>query len=280
MEFLSKTTHLDFMGKRRLALVFSGVLIVLSLIGLFARGLNFGIEFTGGVVIEVGFPMAADLTAVRSGLAEAGFGGAVVQNFGSSRDVVIQLEAQESGAGSAVRDQVMEVLRGIDSGVNLRRVEFVGPQVGEERAEAGGLATLFALLMILGYVAFRFQWKFAVGAVAALVHDVIITLGFFAVTTVVSVLLGMGITKSLLPFAPETVRDFVGVGTTEAPRLPGTIEFLLGLIPSNPFAAAAEGALLPLIVFTIFVGAATGTLPSEDRDRLLDIVRAHPRRPG
>ncbi|KPK61083.1 MAG: preprotein translocase subunit SecF [Gammaproteobacteria bacterium SG8_31] len=180
MEFLSKTTHLDFMGKRRLALAFSAALIVLSLIGLFARGLNFGIEFTGGVVIEVGFPMAADLTAVRSGLAEAGFGGAVVQNFGSSRDVVIQLEAQESGAGSAVRDRVMEVLRGIDSGVNLRRVEFVGPQVGEELAEAGGLATLFALLMILGYVAFRFQWKFAVGAVAALVHDVIITLGFFA----------------------------------------------------------------------------------------------------
>ncbi len=180
MEFLSKTTHVDFMGKRRLALIVSAVLIVLSLVTLFARGLNFGIEFTGGVVIEVGFPAAADLTAIRSAMGGAGFPEAVVQNFGTSRDVVIQLEARESVAGSAIRDQVMSVLRELDSGVTLRRVEFVGPQVGEELAEAGGLATLFALLMILAYVAFRFQWKFAVGAVAALVHDVVITLGFFA----------------------------------------------------------------------------------------------------
>jgi len=180
MEFLSKTTHVDFMGKRRLALIVSAALIVLSFVTLFTRGLNFGIEFTGGVVIEVGFPTAADLTAIRNAMGGAGFPEAVVQNFGTSRDVVIQLEARESAAGSAIRDQVMSVLRALDSGVNLRRVEFVGPQVGEELAEAGGLATLFALLMILGYVAFRFQWKFAVGAVAALVHDVIITLGFFA----------------------------------------------------------------------------------------------------
>ena len=180
MEFLSKTTHVDFMGKRRLALIVSAVLIVLSLVTLFARGLNFGIEFTGGVVIEVGFPAAADLTAIRSAMGGAGFPEAVVQNFGTSRDVVIQLEARESVAGSAIRDQVMSVLRELDSGVTLRRVEFVGPQVGEELAEAGGLATLFALLMILAYVAFRFQWKFAVGAVTALVHDVVITLGFFA----------------------------------------------------------------------------------------------------
>ena len=180
MEFLSKTTHVDFMGKRRPALIVSAVLIVLSLVTLFARGLNFGIEFTGGVVIEVGFPAAADLTAIRGAMGGAGFPEAVVQNFGTSRDVVIQLEARESVAGSAIRDQVMSVLRELDSGVTLRRVEFVGPQVGEELAEAGGLATLFALLMILAYVAFRFQWKFAVGAVAALVHDVVITLGFFA----------------------------------------------------------------------------------------------------
>jgi len=180
MEFLSKTTHIDFLGKRRLALILSGVLILLSLAALAGRGLNFGIEFTGGVVIEAGFPGAADLTAIRSGLEEAGIPKAVVQNFGSSRDVVIQLEAQDSAVGGDIRDQVMAVLRDLDGEVTLRRVEFVGPQVGEELAEAGGLATLFALLMILAYVAFRFQWKFAVGAVAALVHDVIITLGFFA----------------------------------------------------------------------------------------------------
>ncbi len=180
MEFLSKPTHIDFLGRRRVAMIFSGILILLSLFALLGRGLNFGIEFTGGVVIEVGFPGAADLTAIRAGLEEAGIPKAVVQNFGSSRDVVIQLEAQDSAVGGAIRDQVMAVLRDLDSEVSLRRVEFVGPQVGEELAEAGGLATLFALLMILAYVAFRFQWKFAVGAVAALVHDVIITLGCFA----------------------------------------------------------------------------------------------------
>jgi len=182
MEFLSKTTHLDFMGKRRIAIGLSITLVVLSIVSMLVRGMNFGIEFTGGVVIEAGFPAAADLTAIRSGLAEVGFPTAIVQNFGSSKDVVIQLEASEDTAGSEVRDQVMDVLRSVDKGVNLRRVEFVGPQVGEELAEAGGLATLFALLMILAYVAFRFQWKFAVGAVAALIHDVIITLGFFSFT--------------------------------------------------------------------------------------------------
>jgi preprotein translocase subunit SecF len=182
MEFLSKTTHLDFLGKRRLAMTISGVLVVLSLAGLVARGLNFGIEFRGGVVIEAGFPAAPDLGVIRSGLTEAGFPEAVVQNFGSSRDVVIQLDAQEGRAGADVRDRVLEILRGVDSAVSLRRVEFVGPQVGEELAEAGGLATLFSLLMILAYVAFRFQWKFGVGAVVALIHDVILTLGFFAWT--------------------------------------------------------------------------------------------------
>ena len=182
MEFLSKTTHIDFMGKRKVAAVFSAVLMILSLGSLLTRGLNFGIEFTGGVVIEVGFPDAADLTAIRAGLGQAGFPEAIVQNFGSSRDVVIQMEAGGERVGGEVRDQVMDVLRAQDAEVTLRRVEFVGPQVGEELAEAGGLATLFALLMILAYVAFRFQWKFAVGSLAALVHDVLLTLGFFSLT--------------------------------------------------------------------------------------------------
>ncbi len=182
MEFLSKTTHLDFMGKRRQTMALSAFFIVASLVLLATRGLNFGIEFKGGVVIEAGFPEAPDLGAIRAGLGADGFADATVQNFGSSRDVVIQLEADESRQGAEVRDRVLTVLRGLDSSVDLRRVEFVGPQVGEELAEAGGLATLFALLMILGYVAFRFQWKFAVGAVAALIHDVTITLGFFSAT--------------------------------------------------------------------------------------------------
>jgi preprotein translocase subunit SecF len=174
-------THIDFMGKRRAALTFSAVLVLVSLASLVVRGLNFGIEFTGGIVIEAGFPKAADLPGIRANLAEVGFGEAVVQNFGSSRDVTIQLMPRDDLGGTEIRNQVLAVLEGIDPGTELRRVEFVGPQVGKELAEQGGLAALFALMFILAYVAFRFQWKFAVGAVAALVHDVIIVLGFFSI---------------------------------------------------------------------------------------------------
>ena len=186
MKLVKDETHIDFMGKRRLAIMISLAVLAGSLVLLAVRGLNFGIEFTGGVVLEAGFQETADLNAIRGELAGIGYGDAIVQNFGSASDVVIRLRApsEEEGAGAEVRDQVMEVLRGLSPGVELRRVEFVGPQVGEELSEQGGLATLFALLMILAYVAFRFQWKFAVGAVAALVHDVTITLGYFALVQI------------------------------------------------------------------------------------------------
>jgi preprotein translocase subunit SecF len=175
-------THLDFLGKRKIAMVLSVVLLTLSIGSFFVRGLNFGIEFTGGVVVEAGFPDAADLTAIRSALEEAEFTEAIVQHFGTSRDVTIQIMPREGIEGGQVGNQVVDVLRTIEPDVVLRRLDFVGPQVGEELAEQGGLATLFSLIMILAYVAFRFQWKFAVGAVAALVHDVTIVLGFFSIT--------------------------------------------------------------------------------------------------
>jgi preprotein translocase subunit SecF len=177
-------TNIDFMGKRRTAFILSAVLILVSLGSLLARGLNFGIEFTGGIVIEAGFPDAADLPRIRADLAGAGYSEAVVQNFGSSRDITIQLMPRDDIGGTEIRDQVMAVLQGVDPAVDLRRVEFVGPQVGKELAEQGGLAALFALMFILAYVAFRFQWKFAVGAVAALVHDVVIVLGFFSIAAI------------------------------------------------------------------------------------------------
>ena len=175
-------THLDFMGKRRLAVVLSVALLAISVGSLLVRGLNFGIEFTGGVVVEVGFPDAADLTRIRSALEEAEFTEAIVQHFGTSRDVTIQIMPREGIEGGQVGNQALDVLKTIEPDVVLRRLDFVGPQVGEELAEQGGLATLFSLIMILAYVAFRFQWKFAVGAVAALIHDVVIVLGFFSLT--------------------------------------------------------------------------------------------------
>ena len=154
--------------------------IVISIVALSTRGLNFGIDFTGGVLLEVGYSEAADLAQIRQSLALEGFGEAQVQNFGTARDVMIRLLPREGMDSSQLGEEILQVLRASGVDVSLRRVEFVGPQVGEELTERGGLAMLFALLMILGYIMLRFQWKFAVGAVAALVHDVIITLGIFS----------------------------------------------------------------------------------------------------
>jgi preprotein translocase subunit SecF len=180
MDFFKIESHIDFLKPRKIAYAISATLIVVSLVSLATRGLNFGIEFRGGVVIEAGFPESIDLPPIRSALEEAGIDRTVVQHFGSSREITVQLLAEEGMDAAATRDRIMSILRSVDARAELRRVEFVGPQVGRELAEQGGLATLFALIMILAYVSFRFQWKFSVGAVVALVHDVIITLGIFS----------------------------------------------------------------------------------------------------
>ena len=168
------------MRRRGVATVLSILAIVFSIGSLSTRGLNFGIDFTGGVLLEVGYPEAADLAQIRQSLGLEGFGEAQVQNFGTARDVMIRLLPREGMDSSQLGEEILQALRASGVDVSLRRVEFVGPQVGEELTERGGLAMLFALLMILGYIMLRFQWKFAVGAVAALVHDVIITLGIFS----------------------------------------------------------------------------------------------------
>jgi len=180
MDFFKIESHVDFLKPKKIAFVISAVLIVVSLVSLATRGLNFGIEFRGGVVVEAGFPDSVELPPIRDALEAAGIERSVVQHFGSSREVTVQLLAEEGARAGETRDRIMALLRSVDSGAELRRVEFVGPQVGRELAEAGGLAALFALLMILAYVSFRFQWKFSLGAVAALVHDVIITMGIFS----------------------------------------------------------------------------------------------------
>ncbi len=168
------------MRRRGVAAVLSILAIVISIAALSTRGLNFGIDFTGGVLLEVGYLEAADLAQIRQSLALEGFGEAQVQNFGTARDVMIRLLPREGMDSSQLGEEILQVLRASGVDVSLRRAEFVGPQVGEELTESGGLAMLFALLLILGYIMLRFQWKFAVGAVAALVHDVIITLGIFS----------------------------------------------------------------------------------------------------
>jgi len=190
MSISDQKTELDFMGKRKLTAALSVTLIVISIISLGFRGLNFGVDFTGGVVLEVSYDGSANLGEIREALGKGGFANALVQNFGAANDVLIRVlpgEGEGSGAAgekresSKIGERISEILRAADPSMQLRRTEFVGPQVGEELTEKGGLAMLFAMIMILFYIMFRFQWKFAVGSVIALIHDVIITLGVFSV---------------------------------------------------------------------------------------------------
>lgn len=182
MRLLSKKTDWDFLGKRRVALTLSAVLIVVSLGSLALRGLALGVDFTGGTIIEVGYSEAVELPPIRQALVDSGYDGALVQHFGTARDVMIRLAPQEGVNSADLSSHLLSLLRGIsDATVEMRRVEFVGPQIGEELTEDGGLAMLFALISIMIYVTMRFEWRFSLGSVAALVHDVIITIGLFSI---------------------------------------------------------------------------------------------------
>ena len=181
MQFLSLNHTVNFMRLRVATMILSTVLILGSLVSLGMNSLNWGLDFTGGTLIEVGYEESADLEKIRSELAGADFADAVVQNFGSSQDVLIRIAPRDGVKASAIGDQVLAALRANGETVDMRRIEFVGPQVGDELTEQGGLAMLVALLCILVYVAMRFEWRFALGSVAALVHDVILTLGLFSV---------------------------------------------------------------------------------------------------
>lgn len=180
MRQLHSKTHIDFMGKRKIALIVSLLVLITSVASLATRGLNFGVDFTGGLLLEVGYSESVDLATIRQQLGDAGFADAQAQNFGSSSEVLIRMLPRDDVDSAKLGQQILSVLQQDNAGVELRRVEFVGPQVGEELTERGGTAMIFALLMILAYIMFRFQWKFALGSVAALVHDVIIVVGIFS----------------------------------------------------------------------------------------------------
>lgn len=169
------------MGKRRIAVVFSALLLGVSIVSLVTQQLNFGIDFTGGALVEAGYRETVALDQVRNVLSATQFSDAVVQYFGSANDILIRV-AQVQGKNSAdISSEIIEILDRSGHDVEIRRVEFVGPQVGEDLREDGGLALIYALIMIFIYIAFRFQRRFSVGAIAALTHDVIITIGFFSV---------------------------------------------------------------------------------------------------
>ncbi len=205
MEFFKQDTKIDFLGKRKFAVIISAALVVLSIVLLATRSLNFGIDFTGGTLVEVSYQQPAEIAQVRDALSATEFEDVVVQYFGTANDLLIRLPATEKKAAQ-VSTEVMQALRSPYSetitsetvtqgaqqqciasdgsitscSVQMRRIEFVGPQVGEELTEKGGLAMIYTLIGVLLYVAFRFEWRFALGSVVALVHDVLITLGAFS----------------------------------------------------------------------------------------------------
>lgn len=168
------------MGHRKQAMILSLLLLALSVGTLAVRGLSFGIDFTGGTLVEIGYEEAADLDRIRDIIEDKGFGDAVVQYFGAATDVLMRVAPDETVSQSELSNRLIDGLREAGEEFELRRVDFVGPQVGEELREDGGLAMLFALLGILMYVAFRFEYRFALGAIIALVHDVVLTVGFFS----------------------------------------------------------------------------------------------------
>ena len=181
MKIIASKQTIDFMGKRQIAMVFSLVLISIAVGSMVVRGLSLGIDFTGGTLIEIGYGEPANLENVRKALVDAGYGDSSVQQFGTPRDILIRLASSADADSARLSNEVFAALSmAAGSEVELRRVEFVGPQVGDELAEDGALAVLVALIAILMYVAMRFEWRFALGSVIALVHDVLIVVGLFA----------------------------------------------------------------------------------------------------
>lgn len=176
------TKQFDFLALRKPAMIMSVVLILISIGSLVTRQLNFGIDFTGGSVIEIGYQTPVELQPIREALQSIGLNDAIVQYFGSAKDILIRLVPRSGQDKAELSSEIITLLTATShQPIDIRRVDFVGPQVGEELTEDGGLAVLYALIAILIYVALRFEYRFSVGAVAALIHDVLITLGIFSI---------------------------------------------------------------------------------------------------
>ena len=175
-------TNIDFLRWRKLAMGWSIAVLLIAIGSLLIRGMNLGLDFTGGTVIEVQYPESVEIPVVRDTLAKAGFGDAQTQHFGTSKEVLIRIPPHDQRNAATLSNEVLHALQEAEggAGATLARAEFVGPQVGQELVEQGGLATLGALLGILIYVMFRFEWRLAVGTIAATVHDVVFTIGWFS----------------------------------------------------------------------------------------------------
>lgn len=283
MRLVKQKTNIDFMGKRKLALGLSGLLIVMSLIALPTMGLNFGLDFTGGTEVEMRFAEAPEVSDVRESLAGAGMPDATVQRFGSATDILIRIPPFEGETQSDAAEQatlVLDTLSGdFAEGVEMRSSGFVGPQVGEELTEQGILAVIYALIGIFIYVMFRFQWRFSVGAVVAVIHDILVTVGILSVLqvdfdlTVVAALLavvGYSLNDTIVLFdrirenfprmgksTPSQVIN-TSVNETLSRTLMTSLTTLLVLIALFYFG----GEIIHAFALTLLVGVIVGTYSS------------------
>ena len=227
MEFFRIQKDIPFMRHALVFNVISFVTFALAVFFLISRGLHLSVEFTGGTLVEVSYTQAANLEKIREGLGKAGYNDIVVQNFGSSQDVMIRMPLKEEQNSAKIGEAVMGVLDVEAPGATLRRVEFVGPQVGKDLAENGALARLMVIFGIVVYLAFRFEWRFSVAAIVANLHDVVIILGFFAffqwefslpVLAAILAVLGYSVNESVIVFdrVRETFRKVRGLSTPQA----------------------------------------------------------------
>jgi preprotein translocase subunit SecF len=209
LELIRVKKDIPFMRFARSTIFFSIACIVASIALLATKGLNLGVDFTGGTVMEVGYPVAADIPAIRGALVKAGYGDAQVQNFGSAREVLVRLPVKAGVTSAQLSEQVMVVLKQADASTELRRVEFVGPQVGKELLEDGSLALVVVSIGIVIYLSLRFEWRMAVGAIFATAHDIFIVLGIwsmfqweFSLTVLAAVLaiLGYSVNDTVVVF--------------------------------------------------------------------------------
>lgn len=226
MEFFRIQKDIPFMRHALKFNIISLITFLLAVVFLFSKGLHLSVEFTGGTLIEVSYQQSADLEKIRGSLGKAGFSDYSVQNFGSSQDVMIRLPLKSDQNTNQLGESVLKALEADAPGANLRRVEFVGPQVGKELAENGAMALLLVIIGIVIYLAIRFEWRFSVSAIIANLHDVIIILGFFAffqwefslsVLAAILAVLGYSVNESVVVFdrVRETFKRVRGMSTPQ-----------------------------------------------------------------